>query len=136
MIKRCYLEAEYDLNRPMANCHSLFAELKTAVPDPAHDPGSRLLSKQWGQALGMSCTWGVRETQTAALLLRATCFPKQMQADEFAELQGVVLDFLKRSEGHRVTLLLRAPGHQPNSLTLTRHLHTLCVVCSAALPFP
>lgn len=50
-----------------------------------------------------------------------------MWVDEFAELQGVVLDFLKRSEGHRVTLLRRVPGHQPNILVVTCHLCDPCV---------
>lgn len=59
-----------------------------------------------------------------------------MRGDESAKLQGVVLDFLKRSEGHRVTLLLRVPGHKSNSLVMACHFHTLCVVCSVEMPIP
>lgn len=59
-----------------------------------------------------------------------------MQVDEFAELQGIVLGFLKSSEGHRVTLLQRVPGYRPSSLTVTCHLYDPCVLSSAEMPIP
>ena len=59
-----------------------------------------------------------------------------MWVDEFAELEGVVLDFLKSSEGHRFTLLQRVPGHQPNILTVTCQLCDPSRLCSVEMPIP
>lgn len=72
--------------------------------------------------------------RTAALYSWASWSPGQMRVDELTELQGVPLDYLKRSAGWKATHLLRVPGHQPKSLTVASHLHPLRVVCCAEMP--
>nr|KAF6366474.1 hypothetical protein mPipKuh1_009886 [Pipistrellus kuhlii] len=123
-----HLEAQYDLNRPMAICHLQSLSLRYLILHTVLAAAGCLSSGAWLFELDLGSVRHGSSVLKGHLILKADV------SDEFAKLHRV-LDFLKRSEGHGGTLLLGAPGHQPNSPTVTCRLHTVCVVCSVALLF-